>query len=194
MDPPEAAAVQQAVARLRDLDALDSREELTPLGSHLAQMPVDAAVGKLLIMGAILDCLDPILAIAASLSYRSPFVVPMEKRGEADAVKQRFAEPFCSDHWAVLCAQREYDDLRSGGGAWRFCRDNYLQKNTLDLICGLRDQLASVRPRSHTQCAALHTHAYLGLACTQLAGRPSCVVAAARCTRGLSATSPAGAK
>ena len=172
MDPPEAATVAQAVQHLRDVDALDAREELTPLGSHLAQLPVDAAVGKLLIMGAVLDCLDPILGIAASLSYRSPFVVPLDKRGEADAAKQRFAEPFQSDHWAVLCAQREYARCRgAGGGEWRFCGENFLQRNTLELIRGLRDQLAGVRRSARLRAAEKKRHSCA--ACT-LARAPCC--------------------
>lgn len=40
---------------------------LTPLGYHLAQLPMDARVGKLLLVAAILQCLDPILTIAAAL-------------------------------------------------------------------------------------------------------------------------------
>lgn len=40
---------------------------LTPLGYHLAHLPMDACVGKLLLIAAILQCLDPILTIAAAL-------------------------------------------------------------------------------------------------------------------------------
>lgn len=40
---------------------------LTPLGYHLAHLPMDACVGKLLIIAAVLQCLDPILTIAAAL-------------------------------------------------------------------------------------------------------------------------------
>lgn len=40
---------------------------LTPLGYHLAQLPMDARVGKLLLIAATLQCLDPILTIAAAL-------------------------------------------------------------------------------------------------------------------------------
>ena len=43
------------------------------VGHHIAQLPVDARVGKLLILGAMLGCLSPVLTIAACLSYKSPF-------------------------------------------------------------------------------------------------------------------------
>ena len=49
-------------------------KDLTPLGYHLAGLPVDVRIGKLMLFGAIFRCLDPVLTIAASLSFRSPFV------------------------------------------------------------------------------------------------------------------------
>ena len=42
-------------------------------GHHLAQLPVDARVGKLLLLSASLGCLAPALTMAACLSYKSPF-------------------------------------------------------------------------------------------------------------------------
>ena len=43
-------------------------------GAHLAQLPMDAKVGKLLLLAACLGCLAPALTIAACLSHRSPFL------------------------------------------------------------------------------------------------------------------------
>lgn len=94
--------MQNAVEHLQAIDAFSPDETLTPLGEHLANLPLDPAVGKLLIMGAVFDCVEPVLSIAASLSYRSPFVMPLEKRGEADAARRRFAGGHRSDHWALL--------------------------------------------------------------------------------------------
>ena len=42
---------------------------------------VDARIGKMLIYGAMFQCLDPVLTIAAALSSRSPFVAPFDKVG-----------------------------------------------------------------------------------------------------------------
>ena len=57
--------------------ALDDKEDLTPLGYHLAKLPIDPYSGKMLLFGAMFSCLDPILTIAACLSYKDPFIVPM---------------------------------------------------------------------------------------------------------------------
>lgn len=60
-------------------NALDSQEELTPLGVHLARLPVEPHIGKMILFGALFCCLDPVLTIAASLSFKDPFVIPLVK-------------------------------------------------------------------------------------------------------------------
>ena len=46
----------------------------------------------MLLYGAVLGCLGPVLTIAAVLGGRSPFVAPLDKRDDADAAKRMFAE------------------------------------------------------------------------------------------------------
>lgn len=58
---PALASIPQAIILVK------GRAILTPLGYHLAHLPMDARVGKLLLIAAILQCLDPILTIAAAL-------------------------------------------------------------------------------------------------------------------------------
>lgn len=73
-------SLNAAKQRLRDLGALTEDEKLTPLGYHLACLPVDVRIGKLMLFGAIFRCLDPALTIAASLAFKSPFVrKPVER-------------------------------------------------------------------------------------------------------------------
>lgn len=58
-------------------NALDHAENLTPLGFHLARLPVEPHIGKLILFGALLGCLDPVLTIAAALSFKDPFFIPL---------------------------------------------------------------------------------------------------------------------
>ena len=64
---------------------------MTPLGFHLALLPIDPRLGKMLIYASIFSCIDPILTIAASMSLKSPFQAPMDKKREADAAKRMFS-------------------------------------------------------------------------------------------------------
>jgi hypothetical protein len=52
----------------------DASPRLTPLGKHLAALPCPVRLGKMLVFGAVLGVLDPILSVAAGLVARSPFV------------------------------------------------------------------------------------------------------------------------
>lgn len=74
IEPPHIESLRASKIRLRDLGALTPDEKLTPLGYHLASLPVDVRIGKLMLFGSIFRCLDPALTIAASLAFKSPFV------------------------------------------------------------------------------------------------------------------------
>lgn len=63
-----------AAACVAQAGALDGREALTRLGAVLSCLPVDAHIGKLLILGAAFHVADPVLTMAAALSVQSPFL------------------------------------------------------------------------------------------------------------------------
>ena len=43
-------------------------------------LPVEPKLGKMLILGAIFNCLDPIMTVVAGLSARDPFMMPFDKK------------------------------------------------------------------------------------------------------------------
>jgi len=145
LEPPKVESVQTAVAALKRLGALDERENLTPLGQHLATLPVDVRVGKMLLYGSMLGCLDPILTIAAVLSGRTPFVAPLEKRDEADLAKKLFAEDQ-SDHLTILNAYNGWLEAKKLGKSseFAFTRENFLSWRALEGIADLRDQFTQL--------------------------------------------------
>jgi Helicase associated domain (HA2) len=58
-------------------------------GCHLSALPCPARVGKMLVYGAVLGCLDPVLSIAAALTCRSPFLSPRDPEGRAKSTAAR---------------------------------------------------------------------------------------------------------
>lgn len=40
------------------------------MGRHLAKLPVDPGLGKMLVYGAVFKCLDPCLTVAAAIADR----------------------------------------------------------------------------------------------------------------------------
>ena len=83
---------------------------LTALGYHLAHLPLDARLGKMLVLGAVLQCVDPVLTVCAALAGKSPFL-----RGarNVDDEKARHAA-LGSDHLAIV---RVYNEWAAVGAA-----------------------------------------------------------------------------
>ncbi|XP_034719947.1 putative ATP-dependent RNA helicase DHX57 isoform X1 [Etheostoma cragini] len=145
IEPPAMGSLDAAKKRLRDLGALTADEKLTPLGYHLACLPVDVRIGKLMLFGAIFRCLDPALTIAASLAFKSPFVSPWDKREEANEKKLAFALA-SSDHLALLQAYKGWCCAAKNGhqAGFRYCRENFLSWRGLQEIASLKRQFAEL--------------------------------------------------
>jgi ATP-dependent RNA helicase DHX57 len=91
LTPPSSQAVDAAIQLLVRIGAIDSAGNLTALGKHLAMIPADLKLAKLLVMGCTFGCADACLTIAALLASRSIFVNPREKRDEVKKVRFDFA-------------------------------------------------------------------------------------------------------
>ena len=64
LDPPTDHAIQQALTILDEVGACEiSTATLTSLGHHLATLPVNVRIGKMLIYGAIFGCLEQIVSL-----------------------------------------------------------------------------------------------------------------------------------
>jgi hypothetical protein len=80
----------------------ETTAEMTALGFHLATLPVEPRIGKLISYGALFDCVDPALTIAAAaVSSKSPFAAPFGCRELADEARQNFAVDG-SDHLTII--------------------------------------------------------------------------------------------
>ena len=116
-------------------------EQLTALGHHLAALPVDVRIGKLIILGTLLQCTEQALTLAAALSMRSPFVAPYGRRNEADESKANWAVGM-SDHMAILKVYEAYDAV-IGGDRKRvaFCQENMLSFKGMQTLYQTRREL-----------------------------------------------------
>ncbi|KAI5794395.1 P-loop containing nucleoside triphosphate hydrolase protein [Peziza echinospora] len=142
IEPPSPAAIEASLQQLRMLTALDESEQLTPLGKVLATLPVEPALGKMILLGVIFRCLDPMLILGALSSAREIFVSPLQLRRESERCKIAFMRGTNSDHIASLNAFREWREIRDRQGqfaAHRFAEENFLHRGALKTI----DQTAS---------------------------------------------------
>ncbi|KAF9106961.1 hypothetical protein BGX27_008936, partial [Mortierella sp. AM989] len=148
LTPPPLTAIQSALKTLVDLSALDGTTgELTPLGKHMADIPADLRVAKMLIFGAVFRCLEPILVVASCMSVKSPFLSPMDKRDEAQKKKMQFSTAK-SDLLTAWKAFDTWEKLKDAGASRSelksFCEENFLSTNTLFEIQNLKSQYLEV--------------------------------------------------
>ncbi|KAM6901867.1 3'-5' RNA helicase YTHDC2 isoform 2-T2 [Lycodopsis pacificus] len=141
--PPAAHAIRNAVQMLKTIDAMDQYEDLTDLGYHLTDLPLDPHLGKMVLCAVVLKCLDPILTIACTLAYRDPFILPAQGSQKRAALHNRkcFTSTSFSDHMALLRAFQAWEKARSEGWERSFCEKNFLSKATMDMILGMRTHL-----------------------------------------------------
>ncbi|KAH9637465.1 hypothetical protein HF086_012078 [Spodoptera exigua] len=135
VEPPTKTNIDGALSRLQDVGALDKAYALTALGKHLAALPVDVRIGKLMLFGAIFCCVDSALTMAAFLSHKSPF-------SEADAKRRDFA---CSqsDQLTTLRAYRKWQQAMKSSthAALVFSNENFLSHKTLMMLADIKHQL-----------------------------------------------------
>ncbi|KAI9600798.1 hypothetical protein H4Q26_000591 [Puccinia striiformis f. sp. tritici PST-130] len=150
LTPPLQSAVDRAIENLEVVGAFYDGS-LTALGKHLAQLPLDVRLGKLLILGSIFKVFEPTLTLAAMLSVNKPlFVTPFEKREESSQARLKF-KVANSDLLTNIKAFDEYVRIQreSGNGSAReFCETNYLSMSTIrDIISTRSDLLSQMQER-----------------------------------------------
>mmetsp|Transcript_4761 Transcript_4761/g.11570 ORF Transcript_4761/g.11570 Transcript_4761/m.11570 type:complete len:1162 (+) Transcript_4761:43-3528(+) len=137
IDAPAEAAIDNALTLLCTLGALDEHQQLTNLGWKLATMPLHPSLGKMVLLGTLFGCPSHMLTICATLSFKSPFVLPMGKEKEADQAKKQLADGLESDHLLFAYVVSEYQSRPS----FDWCSRNFLSKATLDMILKTRQDL-----------------------------------------------------
>eukprot|EP00249_Psilotum_nudum_P014976 c25101_g1_i1 orf=2-2593(+) len=142
LQPPKASAVHAAIKVLHELGAIDQYQNLTPMGKTLAKLAVHPRFGKMLVYGALVGCLDPLLTMASAACFRDPFVSPINKRDEADKVRESFAigPAYRSDHLALVNAFQQWFAADCIGQGSFFCDSNFLAPTTMKLIAGMQKQ------------------------------------------------------
>lgn len=175
ISPPDDVAITNGVLFLESLSAVvvnnvdvsqcepgqdlgvDLDCEITPLGYHLAALPINPRIGKLILYGVLLRCVDPILTIASTESVKSVFNSPFGAKELADEAKLRFLEgnsDLLTSANAFAVWKTEYGSGGGSGGGRKggadkpsegeFCRVNFLSMNSMRLVDQMRQQFLSL--------------------------------------------------
>ncbi|XP_028762862.1 DExH-box ATP-dependent RNA helicase DExH7, chloroplastic isoform X3 [Neltuma alba] len=159
LEPPKVEAVNSAISLLYEVGALEGDEELTPLGHHLAKLPVDVLIGKMMLYGAIFGCLSPILSISAFLSYKSPFIYPKDEKQNVERAKLMLLNEKLdgpgdsndvdrqSDHLLMMTAYKRWERIFTEKGvkaAQQFCNSYFLSSSVMYTIREMRIQFGTL--------------------------------------------------
>lgn len=151
LQPPSIEQIRASVSLLLEVNAILPQPglPLTPLGYHLARIPMDVRLGKMLIMSTLLGVEEIMLTVAASLCGKSPFLAPPDKIAEANAAHGRYlyhrsveGEKIYADHLAIMNAFDQWRNILKSSGrlaAFEYCRNNFLSSNAFEEIILLRE-------------------------------------------------------
>jgi hypothetical protein len=180
LSPPNQRSISNAILYLESLNALSIdnydpsdlqtnglygptfqlNTEITPLGYHLATLPISPRLGKLLLYSVLLQCVDPMLTIASIITTKSPFVTSFHDGGAAtaDEAKLQFFS-HQSDVLTILTAYNIWWEMYGQSSPTRqtfstsqeakyheetWCRNNSLSANSLRLIEQMRGQFLNL--------------------------------------------------
>lgn len=133
---PSVKNIRQSIELLKKINALDENENITYLGIHLANMPVDCQYGKMILYSIVMRCLDPVVTIVSALSVKDPFMLPLGNEGEKiSQIKKDFARDSMSDHQMLL---NTYDEWTKQKKKAEFCQENYISNGNMFMIQGVR--------------------------------------------------------
>ncbi|CAE7770306.1 unnamed protein product [Symbiodinium sp. CCMP2592] len=175
--PPTDAAVLSSLQQLVELSAVELREKvagsapeeigsrgwdkddqqrllkaklrLTPLGNHLAQLPVDAGCAKLLVLGCIFGVPGDVCTLAAALSVKSPFAVTAAGKGSSKGAqeqrKMELAGDLESDQLVLVKLFEHWERLGKRTQAARvWCRENGLDLQAFESVSDMRRHLMGI--------------------------------------------------
>eukprot|EP00795_Rhopilema_esculentum_P010875 gene10875-19698_t len=142
IEPPPLDAVMESIAMLKEMEALDTDETLTPLGYILAKLPIEPRFGKMIVLGCIFSVGDAACTIAASTCLPEPFETPADRK-RLGWIHKKFAGNRSSDHLALLSAYQSWEDARSVSedAEIGFCQSHQLNMSTLRMTSDAKMQL-----------------------------------------------------
>ncbi|KAI8375433.1 P-loop containing nucleoside triphosphate hydrolase protein [Blakeslea trispora] len=145
IEAPSMDSINASMDFLYNLGAVDEEENLLGLGSVLAKLPIDAIVGKMLLLGVVFDVVDPVLTIAAGMSLQSPFSritqnssrEHLENRGRFDS---KHGDPF-----TLLNLWEKWIETKgSKTSSRKWCKQHMVEEHRLYEISKMKRQFERI--------------------------------------------------
>jgi ATP-dependent helicase HrpA len=128
VDPPDYRLINDGKKLLEELQAINSKGELLPLGRQLAVLPVDPRLGRMLLAASEKACLREVAIIVSALSVQDPRERPAEKQQAADQSHRLWWDE-TSDFLAYVNLWLAYEEQRqalSSNQLQKWCKKHFI--------------------------------------------------------------------
>ncbi|WP_084523176.1 ATP-dependent RNA helicase HrpA [Lampropedia hyalina] len=113
LEAPSSRAVTDGYQLLQELGAMDEQRELSDMGRHMARLPLDPRVSRMLLEAHTRGALAEVLVVASALSVQDVRDRPIDKQAQADQAHARFDDEK-SEFSSLLKLWQWIHDARGG--------------------------------------------------------------------------------
>ncbi|NQT57965.1 MAG: ATP-dependent RNA helicase [Bacteroidetes bacterium] len=142
---PGHAGIASAIETLRLLNAIDIDNELTPTGKLMVKFPLLPRFSRIIVEAIIKyhDVLEETIIAASFLSARSPFTLPAGEEIEARHAHHTYSSE-SGDFVTYVTLFNNYKKQLQESAREKFCKINYLEKQTMDELVNIVEQLSEI--------------------------------------------------
>ena len=128
LEAPDHRLINDGFSLLKELQAVNSRGELTTVGRQLCRFPVDPRMGRMLMTAAKEGALKEVLVIVSALSVQDPRERPADKQQAADEKHRQWHDKE-SDFVTLLNVWQHFEEQRqelSRSQFDKYCRRQFV--------------------------------------------------------------------
>ena len=128
IESPDSKFINDGLRLLREINALDKQDQLTPTGKKLARLPLDPRYARILIAADSFNCLNEMLIIISALSIQDPRERPVDNAQKADQAHQQFNHDDSDFLWFIKLWDFYHKQIKklSQNKLRKLCQQNFL--------------------------------------------------------------------
>ncbi|XP_065560397.1 probable ATP-dependent RNA helicase DHX35 isoform X1 [Artemia franciscana] len=143
LSPPPSKNLASALERLHAHGAIDDSCNLTmPLGLHLAELPLDPNLGKMLISSGDFGCSEEIASIIAMLQVESVFLTP--RSGDEFTRARKAQRQYKVAEGDLITSLNVLSDYEDSGESSQWCSSNFFNRRALQRAVKIKAQLIGI--------------------------------------------------
>jgi len=141
---PPSESIAQSLSSLIIHTVIDNDARLTPLGTKVAEIPLDVKAACMLLDSQRFKCGEEILTIIAMTAVQDVFVIPAGAAGASAELERRKFTAEEGDHLTLLNA---YNGFVTHGKSSSWCKSHALSFRALSRAVSIRSQLKKYMQR-----------------------------------------------